>query len=157
MVALGLITALGAFALLRFGLGRTSSDSTRRLPIEGETRKKAGHIPERRRNERIACQVRVFVYGHTSLEEEPFYEEATTSEVSASGGLLALTAPVLEGQRLLLTNMVTQEDRECRVVRWIRNGRPRGHVAFEFAQPAPNFWQTPSVAFRVVRILEKQG
>jgi PilZ domain len=157
VVAVVLITALISFALLRVVLRKKAPNSIVRVPLSRAAGKTPAHIPERRRGERTACRVRVFIYGHAPDEEEPFYEEATTSNVSACGGTITVAANVSVGQKLLLTNTVTQENQECRVVRCTRNGHTKCEVAFEFAQSAPTFWQTPSVVFRVVQIVDKQN
>src|SRR6202140_5842996 len=79
-------------------------------PVEG-----AVEIPDRRRSRRWSLDVSVYVYGH-GPEKEPFHEEAHTLHVNANGALLLLSVPVQKGQRLLLTNLLTQKEQHCRVV-----------------------------------------
>jgi hypothetical protein len=143
--AVVLVTILIAFALVRIGVRKKAPKSTDRVPISPAAGKTLTHVVERRRSQRTACRVHVFVYGHARGEEGPFYEEAATFEVSAHGGLLAITANVAVGQPLLLTNMASHEDQECRVVRCVHNNQPKCDVAFELVQPNPTFWQTPPV------------
>ena len=60
--------------------------------------------------------------------------------VSAHGGLLLLKHEVDNGELLVLTNPLTQEEQECRVV---YSGEPleKGQrVGIEFLTPAPRFW-----------------
>src|ERR1700694_3299270 len=75
----------------------------------------AVEIPDRRRSRRLAFDIPVYVYGH-GPEKEPFHEEAHTLKVNANGALLLLSVPVCKGQMLLLTNQLTQQEQECRVV-----------------------------------------
>src|ERR1700686_4251518 len=79
-------------------------------PVEG-----AVEIPDRRRSRRWSLDVSVYVYGH-GPEKEPFHEEAHTLHVNANGALLLLSVPVQKGQRLLLTNLLTQQEQDCRIV-----------------------------------------
>src|SRR5579863_3750279 len=102
-----------------------------------------GEIPDRRRSRRWALDVSVYVYGY-GPEKEPFHEEAHTLNVNANGALLLLSVPVYEGQRLLLTNQLTEREQDCRVVflgtkhsRTVETG-----VAFTHTNPA--FWQAHS-------------
>lgn len=94
---------------------------------------------ERRRSPRSSVYVPVFVYGYTS--EEPFHQETNTLQVNANGGLLRLDADVQHGQKLLVMNRVTQEERECYVVSLTK--RPKHadlRVGVAFAKSAPGFW-----------------
>src|SRR5271154_3354052 len=75
----------------------------------------AVEIPDRRRSRRWSLDVRVYVYGH-GQEKEPFHEEAHTLNVSANGALLLLSVPIRKGQKLLLTNSLTQREQDCRVI-----------------------------------------
>jgi hypothetical protein len=95
---------------------------------------------ERRRSPRASVYVPVFVYGHVA-DAEPFHQETNTLQVNANGALLKLDANVAYGQKLLLTNRVTQEEQECYVVTLLR--RPKHAdlcVGVAFANSAPGFW-----------------
>jgi hypothetical protein len=94
---------------------------------------------DRRRSERLARNVSVFVYGHTP-NRKPFHEEATTLEISSRGSLLTLAANVFVGQKLLLTNIANREETECSVVRFTPRNQQK-IVAVEFAESVPDFWQ----------------
>lgn len=97
---------------------------------------------ERRRSTRINMYVPVFVYGYTPAEE-PFHQETNTLQVNANGALLRLDTDVLHGQKLLLTNRMTQEERECYVVMLTkRPNRKDLCVGVAFANSAPGFWGT---------------
>jgi hypothetical protein len=75
----------------------------------------ATEVPDRRRSRRWALDVPVYVYGH-GPGKETFHEEAHTLRVNANGALLLLSIPVRKGQKLLLTNSLTQQEQDCRVV-----------------------------------------
>jgi hypothetical protein len=80
------------------------------------------------------------VYGH-ALDQPPFYEEAYSADVSDLGGLLVMTMPVAAGDKLLLTNKVTQAEQECRVTRVGPRDGPSVEVAIEFTAAVPDFWR----------------
>jgi len=96
---------------------------------------------DRRRSARLALCVPVFVYGHAH-GEEPFHEETKTLRVNAHGGLLTLAASVKRGQKLLLTNKVTQKEQECHVVYLGPKHPKKIDVGIEFTRPTPDFWHT---------------
>src|ERR1700687_3015566 len=79
-------------------------------PVEGGV-----ETPDRRRSRRWSLEVAIYVYGH-GPGREPFHEEAHTLHVNANGALLLLSVPVKKGQKLLLTNRLTQKEQDCRVV-----------------------------------------
>ena len=82
----------------------------------------------------------LYICGHTSAEG-PFHEETQTLDVSDHGGRLILTAPVRLGQKLLLTNKLTQKEVECHVVRVAAQPAQKA-VGVAFLYPAPGFWQS---------------
>jgi hypothetical protein len=97
-------------------------------------------LPERRRSERYALEVPIFVYGH-AVNGEPFFEETRSLEVGADGGLLILEAKVSVGQKLLLTNKLTQREIECQVIHVLPLNPSRSHVGVAFVGPALDFWR----------------
>ena len=104
----------------------------------------AVEVPDRRRSRRWALDIPVYVYGH-GQEKETFHEEAHTLHVNANGALLLLSVPVRKGQKLLLTNTLTQLEQDCRVV-FIGTKRSRtveAGIAFPLTNPA--FWQLPTI------------
>ena len=106
---------------------------------------------ERRRCARWNAHVPVFVYGHT-FGQTPFHEDAYSAMVSERGALLIMSAAVPVGEKLLLTNRVTQADQECRVVHvGLRDG-PSVEVAIEFTDAAPHFWRVTAPPRRVTSI-----
>ncbi|HUK32070.1 MAG TPA: hypothetical protein VLV89_13215 [Candidatus Acidoferrum sp.] len=97
---------------------------------------------DRRRTQRIALQVPVFVYGH-GRRQEPFHEETTSLVVNSHGALLPLSNRVRLGQELLLTNPATQSEQPCRVVFLASKRSRRNKVGVAFAGEAPSFWALP--------------
>ena len=95
--------------------------------------------PEHRRSQRLLLDVPLIVRGQ-SIEEHSFQEETFTIAVSPHGALVVLAAKVALGQRLLLMNPETRDEREGRVAYL---GPPYGgltQVGIEFARPSPEFW-----------------
>jgi hypothetical protein len=84
--------------------------------------------------------VRVHVLG-LNVFREAFDEFTRMLSVNAHGGLLSLAARVNQGQRILVVNKSTGEERECRVadVGSLQDGK--WTVGIEFAEPVENFWK----------------
>jgi hypothetical protein len=80
----------------------------------------------------------VLVYGW--MEDEPFAENTKTINVSAHGGLVPIAARVALSQKLLVTNLQTQEDLPCRVARLGQTIDGETLVGLEFLAPSPLFW-----------------
>ncbi len=94
----------------------------------------------KRRSQRIEWTVPVVV--HRAPKEGPqFYERAQTLVVNAHGALVALAEKVTAEQRLLMQNIDSGEQKECRVVYVEKERTGPTKVAVEFAQPAPTFWR----------------
>ena len=66
--------------------------------------------------------------------------EAHTMVVNAHGGLMKLRMEVKTGQPFLLINERSKVQQGCRVVRVETSEAGNSAVAFEFDQPAPQFW-----------------
>ncbi|MGA7794491.1 MAG: hypothetical protein WCA19_15765 [Candidatus Acidiferrales bacterium] len=103
----------------------------------------AAEYPDRRRSRRWAFDISVYVYGH-GPEKEPFHEEAHTLNVNANGALLLLSVPVQKGQTLLLTNLLTQEEQDCRVVFLGTRHSRTVETGVAFPRTNPAFWQLHS-------------
>jgi hypothetical protein len=99
---------------------------------------------ERRRSYRVALAAPVFVYGW--LADEPFSESTETLNVSAVGGLIQLSARVIRSQKLILTNLQTNQDVPCRVARLIREGENKTLAGLDFLQDSQKFWQIDFVS-----------
>ena len=76
----------------------------------------------------------------TGPDGEKLEEETHTSVVNAHGGLVKLQMEVKTGQPILLINARMKTEQSCRVVRVETSLGGQSAVAFEFDQPAPQFW-----------------
>ena len=94
----------------------------------------------KRRSQRMELNVSVVVH-RPRKEGPPFYERTQTLVVSAHGALMALAGMVAPKQRLLLQNIDSGEQQECRVVRVDKELTGPTKVAVEFTRPAPSFWR----------------
>jgi hypothetical protein len=95
---------------------------------------------ERRRSQRILLRVPVRIYANFP-DAGPLYLEASTETVSAHGALLNMPKPIEMGTRLMLTNLVTEEEIVCRVVFSSRTKEGQDQIAIEFLDNAPRFWR----------------
>ena len=96
------------------------------------------HI-ERRRSERFPDRVTLMVCGQ-STGKGPFKEETVTISINSHGALLALSANVALGEKLLVMNPQTWDEVEARVSRLATLDSKLTEVAVEFVHPAPEFW-----------------
>lgn len=93
----------------------------------------------RRRSGRLFHKIKVKAQGRAHNGKK-FKESAETVVVNAHGALLMMKHEIDNGEMLVLTNPLTQEEQECRVV---YQGEPceRGQrIGVEFLTPAPRFW-----------------
>ena len=93
----------------------------------------------RRRSERVMLQVPVAVQARTRDGKE-VREDTQTVVVNAHGGLLKLRMELKVGQPILLINERAKMQQGCRVVRVETSEAGYSAIAFEFDQPAPQFW-----------------
>lgn len=93
----------------------------------------------RRRDHRANLKMPVWVYG-CGPDSEPFLQETHTLNVSAHGALITLATAVELGQRLVITNLRTQEERLCRITYVGRTEKGRTEVGIEFINAATKFW-----------------
>jgi len=92
-----------------------------------------------RRSGRFFHRLKIQAQGRTH-DRKKFKETCETVVVNAHGGLLLLKHEVSNGEMLVLTNPVTQEEQECRVV-FLGDLAEKGQrVGIEFLTPAPHFW-----------------
>jgi hypothetical protein len=93
----------------------------------------------RRRSERVMLQIPVIVQTKTR-DGQDVSEETQTVVVNAHGGLFKLKMEVKTGQPIVLINAKSKVQQGCHVVRVETSGTGNSAVAFEFDQPAPQFW-----------------
>jgi len=67
-----------------------------------------------RRSKRVILDLPLMIRGETE-DKRPFQEETFTLTVSAHGGLVFLENRVALGQKVLLLNPKTRDERECTV------------------------------------------
>lgn len=108
--------------------------------MDSRSPRNQGLHPERRRSERRATLVPLFVYGHPP-DQEPFHELAYSKLVNDRGALLVMTTAIRPGCSLMLVNQATGLERECRVVRVGDKEGPSVEVAVELAVPSWQFWR----------------
>jgi hypothetical protein len=120
------------FSWIRGGHGRRYQQKAGKKMIDSRD--------DQRRAQRLPIFLPVQVYG--KLEGEPFSENTETINVSACGGLVPISASVVRSQKLILTNLQTDQDLTCRVARLIRSERGQLLAGLEFLQSAPGFWRS---------------
>src|ERR1700694_2590669 len=92
-----------------------------------------------RRSSRVFRKMRVQAQGR-GHNRKKFRETCETVVVNGQGGLLILKHEIDNGEMLLLTNLETLEEQECRVVFLGELGDRGQRVGVEFLTPAPRFW-----------------
>jgi hypothetical protein len=80
----------------------------------------------------------ILLYGR--MENEPFQEQTETINVSTHGSLVPIEAEVTRWQKLILTNVQTNEELACRVARVIQTEKGTRLAGLEFLQPSQRFW-----------------
>jgi hypothetical protein len=92
-----------------------------------------------RRSSRVFMRVRVVAAGK-NLDGRKFRKACETIVINAHGGLLYLDQSLENGAMLVLSNPLTQEEQECRVVYLGESSEKGQRVGVEFLSPAPHFW-----------------
>lgn len=94
----------------------------------------------KRRSQRIEFSVPIVL--HRAAREGPQFQERTqTLVVSAHGAFIALAEKVAPKQKLLMQNINSGEQEECRVVYVAKDAAGPTKVAVEFTRPAAGFWR----------------
>jgi hypothetical protein len=86
---------------------------------------------------RLEIPVHVYSYG---VDEQPYYDEGRTIEVSAYGGLLAIARPLAAGQSVLVINPKTGNKMSCRVGSVKQDESGVNHIRVEFETRSAKFW-----------------
>jgi hypothetical protein len=89
---------------------------------------------------RLPVAIHVLIYGR--LGNEPFSEHTETIDVCTLGGLVPISTRVRRSQRLILTNLQTNEELACRVVHLAKAGDGGSLAGLAFLQPGPRFWRS---------------
>lgn len=103
---------------------------------------KWNEFSDRRKSRRLTLDVSVYVYGH-GPGKETFHEEAHTLNVSEGGALLLLSVPVQTGQQIFLTNQLTDQEMDCRVVYLGTKHSRTVETGVVFPRKTTDFWQIP--------------
>jgi hypothetical protein len=92
-----------------------------------------------RRSKRVPAQLPVVVYGKTT-DGNPFADPTRAVVLSAHGCLITLSASVRLGEKLILRNVVSRGEQDCRVVYLGEKHGGRTEVGLRFKSAAPQFW-----------------
>jgi hypothetical protein len=96
-----------------------------------------------RRSRRVILDVPLVICGKAK-NDGSFREETFTITVNAHGGLIVLENQVALGQKILLMNPKTWDEREATVAFVGSTHAGLAKVGFQFTQPAPEFWAISS-------------
>jgi hypothetical protein len=92
-----------------------------------------------RRSSRVFTRISVQVKGR-AVDGRKFRENSQTIVINAHGGLLYLQETLEMAADLVITNPITEEEQECRVV-YLGDTSSKGtRVGVEFLSPNPHFW-----------------
>jgi hypothetical protein len=96
-------------------------------------------VQTQRRSSRVFTRIAVSAQGKNN-QGRRFREASQTIVINAHGALLYLQESLELGAELVLSNPVTEEEQECRVV-YLGDTSDRGtRVGIEFLSPSPHFW-----------------
>ena len=89
----------------------------------------------------------VLVYGRRK-DEEPFWEETNVRLLNLRGGLITLATSVEPGQQLIVMNVATEEDQQCRVAFVGEQHLGRNMIGIQFSRFAQKFWHIDDTIHR---------
>jgi len=92
-----------------------------------------------RRSSRVFTRIAIRAQGKAN-DGRKFRESSHTIVINAHGGLIYLQHEMELGAELVLTNPITEEDQECRVVYLGDTSEKGTRVGVEFLSPSPHFW-----------------
>jgi c-di-GMP-binding flagellar brake protein YcgR len=92
-----------------------------------------------RRSQRVSAQLPVVVQGKLT-DESPFLDLTRALVLSAHGCLLTLSVSVRLSQRLILRNVASREEQDCRVAYLSKKQESRTEIGLRFRTTAPQFW-----------------
>lgn len=94
-----------------------------------------------RRSQRLILDIPIVICGE---DDRPFREETFTITVNADGGLVVLEHRVALGQKIVLMNPKTWDEREATIASLGPPYAGLSTVGFQFVNPAPDFWAVSS-------------
>ena len=92
-----------------------------------------------RRSQRVRGQLPVVVQGK-STDKAHFADPTRALVFSAHGCLITLSRPVRLGEKLVLRNLASGQEQDCRVVYVGETQGGRTEVGLRFKTAAPQFW-----------------
>ena len=92
-----------------------------------------------RRSQRVPAQLPVVAQGKLT-GKTPFVDPTRAIVLSAHGCLITLSAPIRLGERIILRNVASREEQDCRVVYLGEQQGGRTEVGLRFKTAAPQFW-----------------
>jgi hypothetical protein len=93
----------------------------------------------KRRSSRVAIDMPVEVFGQQT-NGKVFREETRTTVVNAHGALLILASTIAIKPSLLLVNLTTKSEAQCRVISQKEMEKGKAELGVEFVDPQPRFW-----------------
>src|ERR1044071_1520252 len=109
------------------------------------TDSKAGDGRQPRRSEAVGAEIPVTVHASRTTQAmgknlPPVHEETRTVIVLPQGAVVRLTATLMPGETVVLTNRSTGADVLCRVGNVKSQPGIQHYIDLEFVQRAPGFW-----------------
>jgi hypothetical protein len=101
---------------------------------------KGGSESNRRRSQRVVLTMPISIRSEGGSKNASFEEQTNTLVVNVHGALIALSAKVVVGQMLRMTNVKTKQEQVCRVVSMSPAPGGKPQVGVEFSNPSPDFW-----------------
>lgn len=100
------------------------------------------------RSDAVSLEVPVKVHGSrvaevargTTPRTEPFEEQTATMIVFPQGGVLRMATTVAAGQAIVLTNLRSQQDAICRILKVRAYSATQSYVEVEFTNRQPGYW-----------------
>jgi len=97
------------------------------------------HVNQRR-SQRILLSVSIVISGERA-HGTAFSERTSTVIVNAHGALIRLREPVLVGQLLRVKNLLTNEEKPCKVADVNAGYAPIPEIGIAFSESCPHFWR----------------
>ena len=117
--------------------------ATKSMEPEIPTAENSATLSVLRRSKRVFLDVPLVIRGEAK-DKRPFREETFTLTVNAHGGLVVLENQVALGQRIVLMNPRTWDEREATIAFLGPPYAGFATVGVQFARPAPEFWAISS-------------
>jgi hypothetical protein len=100
-----------------------------------------GPIAFRRRSQRVILSLPILVRTEDAPKDAAFEEETHTLVVNMHGALIVLAGKVGKGQKLRVTNRITNAEQICQVANLGTKSGDKAQIGVEFLSPSPDFWR----------------